>query len=44
MSIGHSPDIPQFQPDMRQEEQELSLEEKQEANRRIGGNLAPPRG
>jgi phosphatidylserine decarboxylase len=37
MSIGHSPDIPQFEPDVRQKEHEISQEEKEEAHRRIVG-------
>jgi phosphatidylserine decarboxylase len=43
MSIGHSPDEPQFEPDMRKKDEQFSLEERQEAKRRIAGNLAPPR-
>lgn len=42
MSIGHSPDEPQFEPDMRKEEENVTIEEKQEAKRRIEGSLAPP--
>lgn len=37
MSIGHSPDVPQFEPDVRQKEQEISQEMKEEADRRIVG-------
>lgn len=37
MSIGHSPDVPQFEPDVRQKELEISQEEKEEAHRRIVG-------
>lgn len=37
MSIGHSPDTPQFEPDAKQQEQEISQEEKAEAHRRIVG-------
>lgn len=37
MSIGHSPDGPQFEPDVRQKEHEISQEEKEEAHRRIVG-------
>ena len=41
MSIGHSPDQPQFTPDMRKEEKDISNEERQDAKRRIEGSLAP---
>ncbi|KAL1998461.1 hypothetical protein VTN02DRAFT_6128 [Thermoascus thermophilus] len=41
MSIGHSPDEPQFEPDMRKEEENVTTEEKQDAKRRIEGSLAP---
>jgi phosphatidylserine decarboxylase len=41
MSIGHSPDEPQFTPDMRKPAQEISNEERQDAKRRIEGSLAP---
>ena len=41
MSIGHSPDEPQFTPDMRKAEKDISMEERQEAKRRIEGSLAP---
>lgn len=37
MSIGHSPDVPQFELDVRQKEHEISQEEKEEAHRRIVG-------
>lgn len=43
MSIGHSPDEPQFEPDTKKKPEDITLEEKQEAKRRIAGNLAPPR-
>ncbi|KAL1980189.1 hypothetical protein VTN96DRAFT_4487 [Rasamsonia emersonii] len=43
MSIGHSPDEPQFEPETQKKPEHISLEEKQEAKRRISGNLAPPR-
>ncbi|EDP52361.1 hypothetical protein LV164_004374 [Aspergillus fumigatus] len=42
MSVGHSPEIPQFEPDMPKPTEEVSLEEKQDAKRRIEGSLAPP--
>lgn len=37
MSIGHSADVPQYEPDVRQKEHEISQEEKEEADRRIVG-------
>ncbi|KAJ5594009.1 Phosphatidylserine decarboxylase-related protein [Penicillium hispanicum] len=42
MSVGHSPEIPQFEPDMPKKEENITAEEKQEAKRRIAGSLAPP--
>ncbi|PGH23110.1 phosphatidylserine decarboxylase [Polytolypa hystricis UAMH7299] len=41
MSIGHSPGTPQYTPDMRKAEENITLEDKQEAKRRIEGSLAP---
>ncbi|KAL8933464.1 MAG: hypothetical protein Q9211_005771 [Gyalolechia sp. 1 TL-2023] len=41
MSIGHHPDQPQFAPDMRKNEENVTVEERQEAKRRIEGSLAP---
>ncbi|KAH7326307.1 phosphatidylserine decarboxylase-domain-containing protein [Stachybotrys elegans] len=37
MSIGHSPDEPQWTPDMRKEDADITGAEKQEAKRRIQG-------
>ncbi|PWY87517.1 phosphatidylserine decarboxylase [Aspergillus heteromorphus CBS 117.55] len=42
MSVGHSPDIPQFEADMPKKTEDVSLEEMQAAKRRIEGSLAPP--
>lgn len=42
MSVGHRPDIPQFEPDMPKKSEDISLEEMQSAKRRIEGSLAPP--
>ncbi|KAJ5818117.1 Phosphatidylserine decarboxylase-related protein [Penicillium riverlandense] len=42
MSVGHSPDIPQFEPDMPKKAENVTVEEMQEAKRRIEGSLAPP--
>lgn len=41
MSIGHHPDQPQYAPDMRKKEENVTNEERQEAQRRIEGSLAP---
>lgn len=42
MSIGHSPQVGQFAPDMRKDASEVTEEEKKEAHRRIvgGGDAA----
>ncbi|KAL4921993.1 phosphatidylserine decarboxylase-domain-containing protein [Aspergillus aurantiobrunneus] len=42
MSVGHSPGIPQFEPDLPKKPEEISLEDMQAAKRRIEGSLAPP--
>lgn len=42
MSVGHSPDIPQYEPDMPKKAENITVEEMQEAKRRIEGSLAPP--
>ncbi|PYH89091.1 phosphatidylserine decarboxylase Psd2, partial [Aspergillus ellipticus CBS 707.79] len=42
MSVGHSPDIPQYEADMPKKTEDISLEEMQAAKRRIEGSLAPP--
>ncbi|CAG8352164.1 unnamed protein product [Penicillium salamii] len=42
MSVGHSPDIPQHEPDMPKKAENITAEEMQEAKRRIEGSLAPP--
>lgn len=41
MSIGHSPEQLQHAPDMPKKEENVTLEERQEAKRRIEGSLAP---
>ena len=41
MSIGHHPNQSQYTPDMRKDEENVTLEERQEAKRRIEGSLAP---
>lgn len=40
MSIGHSPDEPQWTPDMRKQDQDVTDAEKRDAKRRIQGNVA----
>ncbi|KAJ5360943.1 Phosphatidylserine decarboxylase-related protein [Penicillium concentricum] len=42
MSVGHSPDIPQYEPDMPKKAENITAEEMQDAKRRIEGSLAPP--
>lgn len=39
MSIGHHPEQPQYKPDMRKNEENVTNEERQEAQRRIQGSL-----
>ena len=39
MSIGHSPDEPQYTPDMRKNDKEITEEEKRAAKRRIQGSV-----
>ncbi|KAK2745327.1 hypothetical protein FQN55_006232 [Onygenales sp. PD_40] len=39
MSIGHSPDEPQFTPDMRKSEENITEQEREDAMRRIEGSL-----
>ena len=41
MSIGHSPQVGPHRPDMKKDEGEITLEDRQEAKRRIEGSLAP---
>lgn len=42
MSIGHSPNRAAYEPDMKKKDP--TLQEKQEAKRRIEGSLAPNAG
>lgn len=42
MSIGHSPQVPQFAPDMRKDEKDVTDAEKVEAHRRIRGGIETP--
>lgn len=41
MSIGHSPDEPQWTPDMRKNDRDITEAEKKEAKRRIEGSVVP---
>lgn len=43
MSVGHSPDVEAYKPDMKKAEENITMEERQEAKRRIEGSLAPDR-
>lgn len=38
MSVGHSPDIPQFEPDMPKNAENITAEDMEEAKRRIEGS------
>ncbi|KAJ5930107.1 Phosphatidylserine decarboxylase-related protein [Penicillium verhagenii] len=42
MSVGHSPDVPQHEPDMPKKAENITAEDMQEAKRRIEGSVAPP--
>lgn len=42
MSVGHSPEVPQYEPDMPKKVENITAEEMQEARRRIGGSTQPP--
>lgn len=43
MSIGHHPSQPQYTPDMRKKEEDITESEKEEAQRRIeGSNVQKP--
>jgi phosphatidylserine decarboxylase len=39
MSIGHHPEQGQFTPDMRKDEENITMEDRMEAKRRIGGSI-----
>jgi hypothetical protein len=41
MSIGHSPNVEPYKPDMKKDEANITMEDRQEARRRIEGSLAP---
>lgn len=40
MSVGHSPSEPQWAPDMRASDENITEEQKKDAKRRIQGSLA----
>jgi phosphatidylserine decarboxylase len=40
MSIGHHPSAGAFTPDMKKDEKNITMEDRQEAKRRIEGSLA----
>ncbi|KAI1178084.1 phosphatidylserine decarboxylase-domain-containing protein [Nemania sp. FL0916] len=42
MSVGHSPHVTQFTPDMRKDESQVTEAEKKEAHRRIRGGVETP--
>lgn len=39
MSVGHAPGTPQWAPDMRKDEKDITEADKKDAKRRIGGSL-----
>ena len=39
MSVGHSPDQPQWTPDMRKDDDQITEADKKEAKRRIQGQV-----
>ncbi|KAI9934350.1 hypothetical protein MW887_005427 [Aspergillus wentii] len=41
MAVGHSPDHPQYEPDMPKKAENITVEEMQAARRRIEGSLTP---
>ena len=41
MSVGHDPKSGPYRPDMRKDEKNITMEDRQEAKRRIEGSLAP---
>lgn len=44
MSVGHSPDVPQWTPDMRKNDGQITEQEKEAAHRRIRGGGGGPDG
>lgn len=41
MSIGHSPNVESHKPDMKKDEANITMADRQEARRRIEGSIAP---
>ncbi len=41
MSIGHSPHVESYKPDMKKDESNITAEDREDAKRRIEGSLAP---
>jgi hypothetical protein len=41
MSIGHSPHIPPYSPDQPKPQENVTAEERKEANIKIGGSTTP---
>ncbi|KAK7903838.1 phosphatidylserine decarboxylase [Exophiala xenobiotica] len=44
MSIGHSPHVESYKPDMKKDESNITAEDREDAKRRIEGSLAPNNG
>ncbi|KAJ5692700.1 Phosphatidylserine decarboxylase-related protein [Penicillium macrosclerotiorum] len=42
MSVGHSPEVPQFEPDMPKKAENITAEDMEDAKRRISGSFATP--
>jgi phosphatidylserine decarboxylase len=40
MSIGHHPSSEAYKPDMKKDEENITMEDRQEAKRKIEGSLA----
>jgi phosphatidylserine decarboxylase len=40
MSVGHHPSVGSYKPDMKKDEADITVEDRQEAKRRIEGSLA----
>lgn len=43
MSLGHSPNVEPYKPDMKKADSDITAAEKEEARRRIEGSLAADR-
>lgn len=40
MSIGHSPDVESYKPDMKKDDSNITAQDREDAKRRIEGSLA----